>query len=451
MASSKTPASAALARFAANLRYEAIPPEVRERALACIADTLACIVYGQRFPWSSMTAAYAGRYGEQGSCTVFGVPGRKATAPLAALANGSASHAFEQDSLRFPGAGVHPGATLVPALVAACEETGADGKRALTAFVAACEVLFRIGAASHHSSEKLGFHAPGLTGPYGAAIAAGLIYGLDADGLVRALGIAGSLGGGLLAFTKAQQGAMVKRLHMGRGAEAGILAARLAADGYTGPETILDGRFGFLEVYCRDGEAALLTAGLGEQWETLKICMKRYACHVTPQPAIQALRELMAKEKFSGKDVAGLRIQAAEKVVSHHDIREPVDVMTMQYSVPYCIALALHRDPDDPRSFDESALRDEDIRRVCNSIELQASKDLPTAWSEQIGVTLRDGRTFELLARTFRGMPETPPSSEDLRRRFLLFAGETVGEAAAARWYDALAALADQPRFPVPA
>jgi 2-methylcitrate dehydratase PrpD len=439
-----------LARFAAGLRFESIPRDVVERASACIADTLGCAVYGSRFPWSAMTAAYARRYGGQGPCTVFGASLPGIAAPQAALANGAAAHAFEQDSLRFPGAGVHPGATLVPVMAAVCQETGADGKRALTAFVAGCEVLFRIGAASRHSSEKLGFHAPGLTGPYGAAVVAGVLLGLDADGIVRALGIAGSLSGGLLAFTKSRDGAMVKRLHMGRACEAGILAARLAADGYTGPETILEGRFGFLEAYCRDPEPARLTAGLGREWEALRICMKRYACHVTPQAAMQALRAWMETENFGADDVAELALGMSEKTVSHHDIREPGDIMTAQYSVPFCVALSLYRDPEDPRSFDASALRDPAILATCRRIALSAAADLPSAWSARIEVALRDGRRLHTLADCYKGMPQTPMSGADLRRRFLLLTEEALGADAADKWYDDLMHLQEQARFPLP-
>lgn len=444
-------ASQELARYAATLRWADVPGDVRERAKACVADTLACMVYGARFPWSVATAAYARRYGGLGPCAVFGEVGHGMAAPAAALANGAAAHAFEQDSLRFPGAGVHPGATLVPAIAAACQETGANGETALRAFVAACEVLFRIGAATHHSSEKLGFHAPGLTGPYGAAVAAGVVYGLDAERIAHAIGIAGSLGGGLLAFTKAEQGAMVKRLHMGRASESGILAARLAAEGYTGPETILEGKFGFLQTYCRDGEAGLLTAGLGHEWETRRLCMKRYPCHVTAQPAVQALRGMMREHGFSAADVQGLSLRMASKVVSHHDIRAPGDVMTAQYSAPFCVALALHRDPDDPRSFDESALRDAGIRRVCELIDLGVGDDLPTAWSARIEVTLRDGRQLRTLANSFKGMPDEPMDAAELRHRFALLTEETLGTAASGEWHAALVDLERQAIFPVPA
>ncbi|HEY0297328.1 MAG TPA: MmgE/PrpD family protein [Bordetella sp.] len=444
-------ASQELAAYAAGLRGSDVPDDVRERARACIADTLACSVYGARFPWSAATAAYARRYGGLGPCTVFGVAGHGVAAPAAALANGAAAHAFEQDSLRFPGAGVHPGATLVPAIAAACQETGADGETALRAFVAACEVLFRIGAATHHSSEKLGFHAPGLTGPYGATVAAGVVYGLDAERIAHALGIAGSMSAGLLAFTKAGQGAMVKRLHMGRACEAGIVAARLASEGYTGPETILEGKFGFLQTYCSEGEAALLTAGLGREWESRKICMKRYPCHVTAQPAVQALRDMMREHGFAAGDVAGLSLRMSEKVVSHHDIRAPGDVMTAQYSVPFCVALALHRDPEDPRSFDESALADADIRRMCALIDLGAAQDLPTAWSARIDVALHDGRRLQALADSFTGMPQDPPDQASLRRRFVLLTEDTLGSQASMAWYEALAGLENQAVFPAPA
>ena len=285
-----TTAAQTLATFVSELTLEAIPTSVVERAKDCILDTVAVATYGARFPWSAAVIAYAERYGRGGTCSVFGRPGLRVTAPAAALANGSLAHAFEQDSLRYPGAGVHPGATLLPPALAIAQEEGADGKALLTAFIAGCEVMFRIGIASRHSSEALGFHAPGLTGPFGAAVVAGKLLKLDAEPMAHALGIAGSLAGGLLAFTKSQTGAAVKRLHMGRAAEAGVLAARLAQSGFAGPETVLEGTFGFLTTYCREANPARLTEALGERWETETICLKRYPCHITAHTPVQSVR-----------------------------------------------------------------------------------------------------------------------------------------------------------------
>lgn len=436
-----------LACFATGLRLQDVPPQALQRARVCIADTVACAVYGAQLPWSRTMVAYATRYAAGGPCSVFGGDGPRLQAPMAALANGTSVHAFEQDSLRFPGAGVHPGAALVPTIAAACQDTGADGATALRAFVAGCEVLFRIGAASHHSSEKLGFHAPGLTGVYGAAVAASVVYGLTAEETAHAMGIAGSMSAGLLAFTRSKQGAMVKRLHMGRACEAGITAARLAQGGFTGPETVLEGRFGYLEVFCRDAEPALLTRGLGQDWETLHICLKRYACHVTAQAPVQALRELMQAQSFTGAEVAYIELGCSEKVISHHDLREPQDLMQAQYSVPFCLALALYRDPQDPAAFNESALSDAGIRAACAEVRLVSATGLPTSWSARLTVVLKDGRQWQREAAAFKGMPSDEMSPAEEQQRFALLCA-SLPPAQSAQLYDKLSSIERQVGFP---
>ena len=440
-------ASQQLAAFATGLRLQDVPPDVLRRAKVCIADTVACGVFGAQLPWSRSMAEYAVRYGAGGPCGLFGSSGPKLQAPLAALANGTSVHAFEQDSLRFPGAGVHPGAALVPTIAAACQDTGADGATALRAFVAGCEVLFRIGSASHHSSEKLGFHAPGLTGVYGAAVAASVVYGLDAVEMAQAMGVAGSMSAGLLAFTRSKEGAMVKRLHMGRACEAGITAARLAQGGFTGPETVLEGRFGYLDVFCRDGDPLLLTQGLGEAWETRRICLKRYACHVTAQAPVQGLRELMAQHGFTANDVLYIELACTDKVISHHDIRDPQDLMQAQYSVPFCLAMALHRDPQDPAVFNESVLTDTGIKAACAAVRLVPSANLPTSWSARLRVVLKDGRELMRDAFAFKGMPGDEMTPQEERMRFELLCA-ALGPQKVAALYDSLYRLESEPAFP---
>src|SRR6202007_2564642 len=113
----------------------------------------------------------------------------------------------------------------------------------IAAFVAGNEVMIRIGRATGHTNEARGFHAPGTTGPFGAAIAAGHLLGLDPEAMTNALGIAGSLAGGLLEFARSGTGAMVKRLHLGRASESGVLAASLAEDGFTRAQSGTGGPF----------------------------------------------------------------------------------------------------------------------------------------------------------------------------------------------------------------
>src|SRR5438270_10372934 len=257
-----------LARYAAALRYEDLPEAVVACARDAIIDTVAACICGAALPWSRIVIGYAERTGPGGASRILG-RGSAVQAPAAALANGALAHAFELDSLTRPGAGAHPGATVLPpALAVAQQQRGVGGKALIAAFVAGNEVMIRIGRATGHTNEARGFHAPGTTGPFGATVACGHLLGLDRTTMANAIGIAGSLAGGLLEFARGD-GGMVKRLHLGRASEAGVLAASLAAAGFTGPRTVLEGEFGFLKVFCTEYNTAELTKGIGADYVTL--------------------------------------------------------------------------------------------------------------------------------------------------------------------------------------
>jgi 2-methylcitrate dehydratase PrpD len=411
-------AAGALAQFATELKFEDIPKAVVERAKACMIDTVGAMTYGAELPWSRIIIDYAVRTSATGKGAIIGTR-HKVRGQLAALANGALAHAFELDSLCEPSVGVHPGAALTAPGVPVAQAQGRSGKELITAFVAGFETMYRIGDAARHSSEKIGFHAPGLTGVFGGAVVTGCLMKLDAGRMTHALGIAGSLACGLLEFSRS--GGMVKRLHVGRAAEGGALAATLAREGYTGPATILEGEFGFLAAFAREADAARLTHGLGREWHTLKTMFKRYACHITAHVPVTAALELKARFGFSGADVSAVTISTNEKVVTHHNITEPQDTMMAQYSVPFCVALALHGDPLDPRAFGESSLNDASIREVCRNTRVA---EYPAGhargrFSTHLTVRLKDGREHSIEAHDFEGMPARPLSSDQLRVKFL--------------------------------
>ena len=118
----------------------------------------------------------------------------------------------------------------------------------------------------------------------------------DATRMTNAIGIAGSLACGLLEFARSGTGAMVKRLHLGRAAESGVMAASLAADGFTGPISVLEGEYGFLNVYCGEHDVAALTGGLGEEWVTRRTLFKRFPCHITAHTSVWTLACLSSKK-----------------------------------------------------------------------------------------------------------------------------------------------------------
>lgn len=419
-----------LAEYAAGLRFEDLPAAVVQRAKDCIADTAAAIIYGNTIPWSAAVIDYARRMGPGGNSRILGAGGAAAQPAMAALANGTLSHAFELDNVVInPGAGVHGGATLLPPGLAMGQDAGGSGRDLLTAVVAGAEVMIRIGWATKHTNEVHGFHAPGTTGPFGAAIAAGRFLKLDAAAMVNALGIAGSLCGGLMEFARSGTGAMVKRLHIGRACEAGVLAAGLARGGFTGPSTVLEGEAGFLRVFCEDFDLGALTRGLGQSFATLHVCLKRYACHITAQRAVQAVQELRAEHGIGGDDVAEVNVVGEKRMAEVNNIPEPTDVMMSQYSTPFCVALALYRDPRDPASFGEHALNDPAIRALCRRVTVRPLEghvghgDVPST----VTITTRDGRTLTRKVEAFRGTPARPFEPSDMREKFLMLTRKQPG------------------------
>jgi len=429
-----------LAKFAAELTYDQIPADIIERTKFCIIDTIAACTFGSELPWSKMIIKHATTTSGPGNSSIFGPEGYKVQPAMAALSNGALSHSFELDNLRMPSVGIHPGAILVPSSLAMGQELGASGKDVITAFTAGLEVLSRIGNSAKHSCEELGFHAPGINGGFGSSMAAGSLMGLSPEQMTNALGIAGSLSSGVLEFAMSGTGGMVKRLHLGRAAESGILAATLARDGFTGPQTILEGKFGFLNVYARNAKIEQLTKDLGKHWDARLIVFKRFSCHITSHTPVQGILDMKAEHGFSGDDVAGIVIEGNEKIVSHHNISEPTDVMLGQYSTAFCTALALFKDPLDPRNFSEESINDPKIREVCRNTtlkELPKEKRYEYAYGSVLHVTLKDGRTITHGAPGFKGLPISPFTSDDLREKYMKLAYR-LGEKEAGRLFDRL-------------
>jgi 2-methylcitrate dehydratase PrpD len=407
-----------LAEFAVNLKYDSIPPEVVERAKDCVIDTVGACVFGSQLPWTQTVIEYAKRNSAPGECSVFGTP-IKVRAPFACLCNGAAAHAFELDALVEPSVGIHPSAALAVPGLAPAQGRKMSGKALLSAIVAGFEVLYRIGDAAHHSIEKVGFHSPGVVGVFGTAVVVGRLFDLDAKQMANAFGIAGSMSSGLMEFSRT--GGMVKRLHLGRAAEGGFMAAVLARDGYTGPAGVLEGKFGVLNVFCRDAQPARLTKDLGAVWQVMKTKIKRYACHATAQVPVTLALDLKEKHKLSGDDVAAIAIAAGEKTVTQHAINEPRDLTMMQYSVPFSVAVALYKDPLDPRTFSEATLNDARIRALTRGakVGLLRTSDSHVSPACRVTLKLKNGKEVSAEGHDFKGTPTMPLTRAELLEKFL--------------------------------
>jgi 2-methylcitrate dehydratase PrpD len=427
-----------LAAFALDLDYRQIPAAVIDRAKDCILDTLAVSLYGSTKPWSRTVVDFIRESGNRGESSVLGT-NLRAQAPQAVLANGVMAHAFELDNVRQPGSGVHPGATAFLPAFAMAEQQHADGKSLLVAFIAACEVMSRIGVAAGNSVERRGFHAPGLTGTFGAAAAAGRLLALDEKQMVNAFGIAGSYSGGLIEFSRCREGAMIKRLHLGKASEGGVTAALLASRGFAGPESILEGKFGFCRTFSDSPKLSYLTHRLGQSFETMNICIKRCACHINAHAPIEALQNLMTETGFTPEDIREIVVAGIEKLVTHHAIYEPGDLMMAQYSIPFSVALSLYHDPADPESFDQAKLNDKKIRAMMRKVRLKVDKEIETkGWDRaaRVTVSFANGQKHSKLVVHFKGTPKNPMNRSEVEEKARKLTRAILPEAQLARLFE---------------
>jgi 2-methylcitrate dehydratase PrpD len=181
-----------------------------------------------------------------------------------------------------------------------------------------------------------------------------------------------------------------------------------------------------------------LTLGLGQTYETMNIMIKRYACHITAHTPVEAMIELRRRHGFAARDVASIEVAGSPRMATVNNIAHPADALLAQFSIPFCVALALYRNPVDPRSFDENVVHDPDILAMTQRVRMtttpgQRNNDLAST----VTVTLNDGRTFSERVTAFTGTPERPLDRAGLREKFMLLTRD-YPEATMSRIFDRL-------------
>lgn len=442
-----TGATAELAAFAAGVTFDELPGEVVERVTWHVLDTVGAGLAGSAKEWNAKVRRYALHETAPGPCAFLGTAatGRP---EWAALANATASHGFEIDDYALP-ALAHPGCVVVPTVLAAGEETAARGRAALAAAAAGFETVVRFGLATTPSlTSDRGFHVTSVHGVFGAAAAACRLRGLDAGVTASAYGLAASQAGGVTEYTRS--GGEVKRLHAGLAAMAGIRSATLAADGFTGPRTAVEGPRGLLRAFVAEPRPAALTDGLGERWELHGLALKRYCVCAGIQAPLRAVAELRADGLTAGdaeEIVVGLDAATLHHVGAVGP--EPRDMTEAQFSARHAVALHLVLGGSDPAHYAQleaagfalpevSAL----ARRVRLEHDPEAEREFPRRLLARVRVRLHDGRELARLAEA-PGSPGSPMSGAEIEAKFLGLAEPVLGRRAARQVRDAVLALAD--------
>ena len=402
------------------------PVELRARDL--LLDYLGVLIGGSVEP----VGVAMGRYAETGPSDESSVYLKKRSgASVAAMANGMAAHILELDDVTNESS-LHPGVVVWPAAMAAVERRHGTLGDLLAGGVAGYEVVMRVGEALNAESVYArGFHPTGVAGVFGAAAAVGRILGLDPEHIQHALGLAGSMASGSLAYS--QNGSDGKRLNAGWAAHAGVTAADLAAIGVSGPVDVFSGAFGVLSAYSDKPYSQALDSDddLFREPGLLAVAIKPYACCRYIHPVIDACRILHADDSFGPSDVERLKISIlpgggpviAEPVDRK---RRPQNRVDAQFSVYYGAAFTLSRGSPGVDAFEGVNLNDPVIQRIADRVELFHDQELdaryPKRWGCQIEAHLTNGGRRRVLVEDPRGDARRPLVSDEVDAKFLSLA-----------------------------
>jgi len=427
-----------------NINIDMLSPKTLDAAKKSILDTLGVAIKGSGYESSAVLEKTLALPNDRQISSLIG-RGVKSTPLEAALFNGTAAHSVEMDDFH-RAAAVHPGVVIIPAALAAAEEIGASGHDLLKAVIVGYEVMVRIGVACSGSPYDRGFHPTSICGAFGAAAAAGALYGLPADRLAQAMGIAGGYTGGLLEYKA--NGAWTKRLNAGLAAQSGVLAAKLAGNGFTGPESILEGRFGFLKAYADsyDLEALQKPWQAAGSWAIEEVTFKPYSsCRFTHAP-IDAFDLVLQQNKLSVQDIEQVLVethQMAIKATMEPAERKyrPVTQVDAQFSIPFCLALLAVKGGVVPDYFTPSFFADEDVLALAAKVSGQSAerytKMFPKKNGSQVSV-LAHGIWYRSEVLDAKGDPENPLSIDELLQKFRLLTADIIESSKLSRLSDLL-------------
>ncbi|MGO8916723.1 MAG: MmgE/PrpD family protein [Stellaceae bacterium] len=429
------PVTAELARRAAALRHDDLPEEVRLLARQCLLDWLAVTLAGSREELARILLTEAEEQGGAPTATVIGHR-LKLPTQQAALVNGAASHALDYDDVNMTMGG-HPTAPLLPAVLALAEARGASGAQVIAAFVAGYETLCRVGALVSPGHYARGFHNTATVGSFGAAAAASHLLGLGAARTATALGIAGTQAAGL----KSMFGTMCKPLHAGKAAQNGLLAASLAARGFTSRDDVLECAQGFAETQSPDFRPERALAPPRQGWHLRDNLFKYHAaCYLTHAP-IECARELRRQPDFDPGAVREvvLKVESGAAKVCH--IPAPRTGLEAKFSLRLTTAMGLAGlDTAALETYSEKNAGDPRLVSLRDKVTVDFQPDWPHTVAV-LTVTLSDGRVLE--ARHDSGLPASDLAAQGrrLEAKFMSLAAPVLGGAQAERLSAAVAGL----------
>jgi 2-methylcitrate dehydratase PrpD len=424
-------ATATLARFTSQLKFEDLPRAVVEHVKRLALDAIGCSLYGTTLPWTRIVIDMIAAEGGSPRASIFGT--RIKTSPSqAVLATSTAGHAFESDDMHKASL-FHPGSICLPVALACAEARGGrNGRDVITSMVAGYEVGPRVGMAATMGLFFRGWHPQGTSGTFTAAAAAASMLRLDPEQTLHAIGTAASQASGLMS---AQEGSMVKRMHSGRAAQSGVYGALLAERGFTGIVNVLEADFGgFLGTLSDKHDPEHLTDGLGQKWESLQVGFKPFSSVASIHAALDALRQVMRENELSADDIAQVDVRVSTMTHVHCAWEYKAQGVTAaQMNLFFGLAAIAVDDNAFVDQYREERLSDPRILSFIDRIRAHADPEI-----DNLGPLLRHGAKLEVKTTNGRvlkkemmnrlGSPENPVSQAFVEEKFRTLASKCLPE-----------------------
>lgn len=414
-----------LADFALGLPYENIPELTRLKARDAVIDFMGCILGAADTPEAVIMDGFVDEAKAPGEATLIG-SWKKTSAFYAAMSNAYRCHILEFDD---GVGGMHTGTTILPAAIAAAEKYGASGKELIRAIVLGTETACRISLAAGVSQNKY-WHSTGTCGVFGAAMACGVIMGLDRDELVWSLGNAGTMAAGLWQFNL--EGAMTKYLHCAKAASDGYLASALAKRGYTGAREIIEGEKGFIVSHSEEKNPERFFETLGTEYKMDALSIKPYPSCSHTHAAISASLQLKEKYHIKAEDIEKIIITTyRDAPVTARNNERFLTSREAKFSISGGAAAALLRGRVDKNTFSMEAIREPELLRLVAGTEIRIDEEMtrnyPKQWAAAVEVRTLGG-TYKIIEKEPWGDLRDVMPPEKLKVKYMQLADGIIPE-----------------------
>ncbi len=408
-----------LAHFITHTKNADIPSYVFDHAKVAFKDWLGVTIAGKDDPLVEKLIKYADLMGGYEHATLLG-HGTKKTASQASLINGAASHVLDYDDTleHFLG---HPSVTIFPSILALSEWMGKSGSDFLTAYIIALKTGAVIGACGGIEHYMSGCHPTSTIGHFASAAGCSKLLDLDEKQALNALGIAGTQASGL----KRSFGTMCKAFHAGKAAQAGLMAALLAREGFTGAEDILEGDNGFFKVFKGNVNEEVVNT-LGKTWEIENLSQKYHAsCHATHSP-IEAARSIIQKENIQPDDIKEIRVFSSALALSAASKMEANNGLEGKFCIPYCVANAVLYENTGMQAFTDEKIKSPAIRNFMKKITVKQTQDFQ-ALEARVEIETISGESFTAVSDILKAIPKLEEKKAKIKAKFVDLSTPVLG------------------------